>query len=179
MLVKKVDTYSDFWREIVVEDHKAFKAQVDDIRLAFHFANSLFHVADWVYVNNKAYIDSNFTFKEKSGASKAVSDEKEFANALRDMNLNFELIRGIANAAKHLQLRNPSKAHHGHAPSHAANTSVRSTGYGVGGYGVGPYGGGPRVMLEGPANNHLEFLDIAEDVMQMWQQLATQHNWTL
>lgn len=178
MLVKKIDTYADFWREIVTEDHTAFKAQIDDIRLAFHLAISLFHMADWIYINNKAYIDLNFTFRDRNGAAQPVSDQKSFANALRDMNPNFELIRGIANAAKHLQLHNPT-THHSHAPSHAANTAVHSTGWGVGGYGVGPYGGAPRVMLEGPSNNHLEFLDIAEDVFKMWQQLAASHNWNL
>ncbi len=183
MLVKKVDTYTDFWREIVEADHSAYKAQVDDIRLAFHLAISLFHVADWVYVGHKAQIDSSFTFKDKNGASQPVSDEKCFANAMRDINPHFELIRGIANASKHLGLRpqavQAAKAHHGHAPSHAANTAVHATGYGTGGYGGGPYGGTPRVMLEGPGGSLLEFLDIAEDVRQMWLQQAANHSWIL
>ncbi len=183
MLIKKIETYTDFWREIVELDYNAYKAQIDDIRLVFHLAISLFHMADWIYIGNKAQIDSSFTFKDKNGVSQPVYDEKTFANSLRDINSVFELIRGIANASKHLERRpqavQSAKAHHGYGPSHAANTAVHATGYGTGGYGVGPYGGTPRVMLEGPGGNLLEFVDIAEEVRQMWKQQATTHNWIL
>jgi hypothetical protein len=131
--------------------------------------------------SNSAYINSHFKFKDKNGSSQPVSDEKMFANALRDINPNFELIRGIANAAKHLEIRDPAKAktHHTHAPSHAANTATRTTSYGAGPYGAGPYGGTARVMLEGPGGHHLEFLDIAGDVKKLWLQQAAKHSWTL
>src|SRR5205823_9417063 len=75
-----------------------------------------------------------------------LSDGKTFANALGELHPDFDLIRGIANSAKHLVLTNPRP--HPAAPSHAANTRVQSTGFGQGGYGMRPYGGTPRVMLK-------------------------------
>ena len=121
--------------------------------------------------------------KIRTALSGRLATQKCFANAMRDINPYFELIRGIANASKHLGLRpqavQAAKAHHGHAPSRAANTAVHATGYGTGSYGGGPYGGTPRVMLEGPGGSLLEFLDIAEDVRQMWLQQAANHSWIL
>lgn len=164
---------------MVYPDLIDFRDSIDDLRRAFHLSISLFHMGDWVYWNNEPYIKSNFTFQDKNGASQNVNDEKTFANALRDINPNFELIRGIANSAKHLQIKNPTKVHHTHAPSHAANTVVQSTGYGQGDYGQGPYGGTPRVMLEGPSGSDMEFLCLAETVYQMWIDLAQEHCWEL
>ena len=88
-----------------------------DLRKAFHCAGSLFHLADWLYWGNKTYVDANFTFKDKSGATQPVTDEKPFANALRDLCSDFELIRGIANAGKIIQVK-PAK--HPGAPASAA-----------------------------------------------------------
>lgn len=103
-----------------------------------------------------------------------VSDERAFANALRDLFPEFELIRGIANSAKHLQLR--GSGGHAHSPSHAANTRVQSTGWGEGGFGMGPWGGSPRVMLEtGSTSGDLKFSDIATTVLNMRKKLAQQY----
>jgi hypothetical protein len=38
--------------------------------------------------------------------ARPVSDEKTFANALGELHYDFDLIRGIANSAKHLLLTN-------------------------------------------------------------------------
>ncbi len=178
MTVFKFTTYTDFWRGVVEPDYNQFINKIDDLRFAFHAAISLFHTADWVYVDNETYIRANYTFMGNN-KPKPVASEKDFANALRDLHPDFELIRQIANAAKHLKLKHPAKAHHTHAPSHAANTVVQSTAYGAGTYGPGPYGGTPRVMLEGPNGNDLEFSDIAGSVRQMWIDLAAEDGWTL
>ena len=104
------------------------KAQ-HDLRLAFHCAVSLFHMSDWVYEAEKATVDASFTFIDKNGVTQPVRNSKQFANALRDLEPDFELIRQIANSAKHLKLSRSSP--HPGAPTHAANTS--GTGYGEGG----------------------------------------------
>src|SRR5258708_549734 len=91
-----------FWRDIVVPDYNDFAANIADLRRAFHCAISLFHLSDWVYVAHKAYIDANFTFHDKIDVARPVSDEKTFANALGQLHPDFDLIRGIANSAKHL-----------------------------------------------------------------------------
>ncbi|SRR5579871_46446 len=177
-LIANITDCRSFWREIVVPDYNDFNAAIDDMRRAFHCAISLFHMCDWVYQTHKASIDACFTFRDRDGIARSVTDEKMFANALGDLHPDFDLIRGIANSAKHLVLTNRRRPHPA-SPSHAANTRVQITGFGEGGYGKGPYGGTPRVMLEGPAGQDREFTDLAKSTFDMWLQLSQQHNWQL
>jgi hypothetical protein len=176
-VVATITNCRSFWREIVVPDYNDFVMRIDDLRCAFHCAISLFHLSDWVYVAHKAYIDANFIFRDKDGIVRSVTDKKTFANALGDLHPDFDLIRGIANSAKHLVLTN--RRPHPAAPSHAANTRVQGTGFGEGGYGMGPYGGTPRVMLEGPSSQDREFSDLAKSTFDLWKRLSQQHNWQL
>ena len=85
---------------------------------------------------------------------------------------DFQLIRDIANAIKHMELtRDPQRI------THAANTAVQSTGYGEGRYGVGPYGGTARVRVHtGPAE-YEEFLDVAQKVLRMWENMFLTNKW--
>jgi len=177
--LQKIDTYTAYWREIVGPDMREFRQSPADLRLAFHLAISLFHMGDWVYGAHKTTIDANFTYVDSNGATKPVHDEKTFANAIRTLNSDFELIRSIANSAKHLQLKKSSKAYHTHTASHAANTVSQPTGFGQGSFGQGPYGGTQRVMLEGPGGNDLEFQSIAASVWQTWESLAQKHGWQI
>jgi hypothetical protein len=176
-VIANVSDCRAFWREIVVPDYEDFNAGIDDIRRAFHCAISLFHLGDWVYHAHKASIDATFTYRDRKGVVRPVTDEKTFANSLGELHPDFDLIRGIANSAKHLVLTNPRP--HPASPSHAANTRIQSTGYGEGAYGMGPYGGTPRVMLEGPGGQDREFTDLAKSTSDMWQRLSQQHNWQL
>jgi hypothetical protein len=103
-VIARVQDYQVFWRQIVEPDYKDFMAKIDDLRRAFHCAITLFHMSDWIYVSQKTYINANFTFKDKNGISRPVTCEKKFANAVGDLHPDFDLIRGIANSAKHLVL---------------------------------------------------------------------------
>lgn len=105
-----------------------------------------------------------------------MNDEKTFANAVRDLYPDFELIRGIANAGKHLQVR---KGQHAASPVSASNTYVTSTGVGVGGFGTGPYGGTPRVLQQGPNNQDIEMADLAQRIHDMWVDLCKTHKFPL
>jgi hypothetical protein len=105
-----------------------------------------------------------------------VKDEKTFANAVRDHHPDFELIRNIANAGKHLSIK---KGKHAASPVSAANTYVSSTGYGIGGYGMGPWGGTPRARQEGPGGADLELSDLATSVRDMWIALCAAHGFPL
>ena len=98
-VIANVTDCRSFWREIVVPDYNDFIAVIDNIRLAFHCAISLFHLCDWVYHAHKANIDANFSYRDRHGKLRPVTDEKTFANALGDLNPDFDLIRGIANSA--------------------------------------------------------------------------------
>src|SRR5258706_273986 len=100
-MVIKIDNHKKFWDEVVRPDYDEYLADIDDIRLAWHCATSFFHLADWVYHNNKAYIDANVTWVDQSGGAHRVTNATEFANAVGNACPEFELIRGIANSAKH------------------------------------------------------------------------------
>jgi hypothetical protein len=52
---QKIDDYRKYWKEIVTPDYDDFFADLDNLRKAFHCAISLFHMADWLYCDNKAY----------------------------------------------------------------------------------------------------------------------------
>ena len=172
----RIDDYKKFWNEVLLPDYEDFMSEIDNLRKEFHLAISLLHMADWLYQANKPYIDANFTFTDKNGNLQPVIDEKTFANAVRDFYPDFELIRGIANAGKHLQIR---KGNHRGAPENAANTYVTSTGFGSGSYSMGPYGGSPRVRQQGPNGQDIEMTDLAERVRDMWEKLCEKHNFPL
>jgi hypothetical protein len=172
--VQKFQSAKDYWIGMVEPDYKESQNNQGDLRAALHAAISLFHMSDWVFEDHQTTIRSTLTFNDKNGLQQAVSDSGTFANSLEQTESDFALIRGIANAAKHLALSNIRP--HPDAPSHSANTATQSLGWGEGGYGVGPYGGGPQVMLEG-ASGHLPFSEIATSVYNMWVTLKTQHGW--
>ena len=81
---QKIDDYKKYWNQVVVPDYDDFFQNLDNLRKAFHCASSLFHMADWLYWDNKAYIDANLTWLDGS-VRKPVVDEKTFANAIRDL----------------------------------------------------------------------------------------------
>ena len=92
----------------------------------------------------------------------------------------FGRVRGIANAAKHLALRDIRPVPN--APSCAADTAISTGGaggYGVasGGYGVGAlaYAGPPHVVLLGPPD--MKFSEIAKAVYTMWGKFRSDHGW--
>jgi hypothetical protein len=172
--VEKFQSANDFWVGMVEPDFQESQNNQGDLRAALHAAISLFHMSDWVFEQHQSMVRKAFTFNDKSGQPQSVKDSKTFAHSLEEIESNFALIRGIANAAKHLALKDIRP--HPDAPSHSANTASQSLGWGEGGYGVGPYGGGPQVMLEG-ANGHLHFSQIATSVYDMWVKLKNQHNW--
>ena len=121
-VVQRIQTPKEFWEGLVDPDYTAFIASPGDLRLAFHCAIALFHMADWVYVTHKGTINAAFTFVDGTGSRQAVHDEKTFATALGQAHMDFELVRGIANAAKHLDVR--SKKRHPNAANNAANVFV-------------------------------------------------------
>ena len=72
----KIDDHKKFWDEVVRPDYDEYMADVGNIRRAWHCATSLFHIADWVYHNNKTYIDANVTYTDKQGGTRRVRDER-------------------------------------------------------------------------------------------------------
>lgn len=68
-VIANVTDCRSFWREIVVPDYSDFNAAIDNMRRAFHCAISLFHLCDWVYHAHKAYIDANFSYRDRNGVA--------------------------------------------------------------------------------------------------------------
>lgn len=179
MQIKKITTYLEFKTEIVDKDFEEFVKNDGDVRAAFHCAISLFHLHDWVYRAHKAHIDATYTFL-KNGKPERVSKASEFANALSDRHADFELIRGVANSAKHLRLDGSNKSRPAppeNTPIDAANTFAQSAGWGEGKYGEMKWGGAPTVMLEGANNNHLVLSKLAASVKKMWDDLFATEKW--
>jgi hypothetical protein len=173
--VPRIDDYRVYWQEVVTPDYHDFLRQDDNLRGAFHCAISLFHMADWLYHGNSAIIDQKFTYHDRVGQTQPVRDEKTFANAIADLCSDFELIRGIANSAKHLELRaSAAPPRHPGAPTHAANSyfSIASISLFFG----RQYG---RVMLQGPAGQDRPVADLANSVYQFWQRLCQANGWPL
>lgn len=152
------------------------------LRAAFHAAIGLFHVHDWVWATHSDAIRALFTYKDRNDREHAVSSAETFANALEQQYPDFGRIRSIANAVKHLELRDVRPVDN--AARHATDTAVHVPGAGLGGYNVGNYGYGtsglsyagyPRVMLTGSSD--MEFFKVAEAVRQMWIDLRGMHAW--
>jgi hypothetical protein len=133
---------------------------------------------DWVWVAHAVIIRSSFTYVDKGGAAIAPYNAETFANALEQLNPDFGRIRGIANAAKHLTLRNVRPV--ANAPAHATETAIQiargAWGRAWGNRWGTTWGGKPRVMLTG-ASGEMEFTIIAKSVFDMWSTLCARHCW--
>lgn len=169
----KIDDCKKYWNEIVEPDYQEFRAHQGDVRIAFHCAISLFHMADWLYQEKGLHYwkSVGLQFTDRTGANVAVHDAKSFANALATIDPNFELVRNIANSAKHFSLSKPGG--HPSSPSHAANTYSRRA--------FSPAVFSPafdtkaKVMLEGPGGKDLLFLNLAKSVHETFEKFCAIH----
>ena len=171
-LVEQFQEPADFWKGMVLPDSGEYQADPGDLRKALHLAISLFHMHDWVFNFHEQVIMQSFTFVDRSGNTDVVDKSSKFANYLGVNYPDFELIRGIANAAKHLQLTSWSP--NPDTPTHSANLTSQSLGGSS--YGIGPYGGGPQIMLK-TDNADQHFSQIAKNVETMWTSLNSTHCW--
>jgi hypothetical protein len=151
--VTRIDDYQSYWRNIATPDYNHFLRNDDDLRSAFHCAISLFHMHDWVYRAHRTQIEATFTYLDQHKRPQIVRDASNFANSISDAYSDFELIRGVANSAKHLELsprrtkrspppRNPA------APTHAANSYFSLSTVTIFGYQLWETG---EIMLQMPS----------------------------
>jgi hypothetical protein len=174
-LKTKIDDCKKYWNEFVEPDYQEFLANQGQVRKAFHCAIALFHMADWIYKEKGLpYWQSvGLQFTDKTGASVVVRDDKSFANALTTINSDFELIRNIANSAKHFSLSRPGS--HPSSPSHAANTYSRQAGFDASAFDQSTYDATDEVMLEGPGGKDLLFLNLAKSVHATLESFCATH----
>ena len=171
----KIDDCKKYWNELVEPDYQEFQANQGDVRKAFHCAISLFHMADWVYkekgLNYWKSVGLHFT--DRTGAAIAVHDHKSFANALATIDPNFELVRNIANSAKHFSLSKPGS--HPSSPSHAANTYSSPAVFSPSVFSPAVFDTTAKVMLEGPGGRDLLFLNLAKSVHETFEKFCANH----
>jgi hypothetical protein len=171
----KIDDCNKYWNEIVLPDLQAFEDDQGNVRKAFHAAVSLFHMSNWVYYEKGlAYWQSiPLQYENRAGAMVTVSDDKSFPNAISTINADFELVRGVANSAKHFFITHP--ANHAAAPTHAANTYSRQAGFDVSAFDQAAFDAIDEVMLEGPGGNDLLFLKLAHSAKVTLEKFCADH----
>jgi hypothetical protein len=173
-IVQQFNDIESYWNGMVELDYADFMAAKDDLRLAFHLASTLFHVHDWIWMKQDMVIRAQFGIVHNGPLENGV---RAFSEVLARMDLDFERIRAVANAGKHLSLKKRSS--NANVGFHAANTATSSSGYGTGGYGTGNYGT-PRtyVVLEGEAGKPtVYFHNVAERIYRLWKALIVSHGW--
>jgi hypothetical protein len=175
--IPRIDNYAIYWREIVTQDYREFLRNDDDLRRAFHCAASLFHMHDWLYVTEESAIKVKYSFKDQHGVAQSIFDPGSFANVISDIHADFELIRGVANSGKHLQLtpRRNTPLRHPSMPSNAANTyfSISTVQLGPLSWTSG------EIMLAMPTPPDRSLVDIATSVYEFWQTFCTANGWLL
>lgn len=173
----RIDTCTDFKRYVVEPDLKEFLGDRGDLRKAWHCAGSLFHLHDWVYTKHKASIDAKYRYIDDDGNIKPVLRAEHFANALGQTFPNFQLIRGIANAAKHFLLKPvPSgRSNPPGMPSSASNTYVSSASFDTATFDNSSFDVS-QVKLQRDITD-IDFADLAQSVFQMWNDLFEGEKW--
>jgi hypothetical protein len=155
---QRVSTAREFFDEIVTPDFHDFLADTASLRKAFHCALSLYHLHEWVFADH--------------GSQLGDASARDFDRRLCSQSTDFQLIRDIANAAKHMVLnRDPQRL------THSANVEIQSTAFGEGAYGQGPYGGGKRARAHVGPTTYEELDAVARDVFNMWTQMFQTNGW--
>jgi hypothetical protein len=173
----RIDTYNEFKRSIVEPDFHELIADWGNLRKAWHCAGSLFHLADWVYEAHKSSIDKRFQFIDDNGQTRPVSNSKEFANSLGQTHQDFQLIRDIANAAKHFRLFAvpPGRPNPPDMPGHSANTYATVPVFDPLNFDPNAFDIG-EVKLQGKTKD-ISFATLAQSVLDMWNQLFATESW--
>ena len=166
---ERITDYRSFRAGMVEPDYQAFRRDEGDLRLGLHSALSLYHLADWVWVAHEPYSRANFQWHQSPGGAQAVTSGGHFANALADLHQDFELVRAIGNAAKHLELdpASTTRTMPSNRPSHAANTYVETT--------VRWFGSTKGVVTIQGSNRPL--LEVLTSTRTWWDALFARHGW--
>jgi hypothetical protein len=171
----KIDDCKKYWNEFVEPDYQEFQADQGNVRKAFHCAISLFHMADWIYKEKGLHYwkSVGLHFTDRTGAAIGVHDDRSFANALAIIDPNFELVRNIANSAKHFSLSKPGS--HPSSPSHAASTYSSPPVFSPSVFDPAVFDTTAKVMLEGPGGRDLLFLNLAKSVHETFEKFCAKY----
>lgn len=148
----------DFLDQVVAPNLDEFQKQFDQLRPAFNAVMAVDALAAHIF----------YWRRDEMAASGLPKNDLEYRNELAERNAEFNLVRDIAKAQKHVRLERGTPL-----LSTAVQVSAGTMGWGEGGYGEGPYGGGIQVVVtlddssrrsvEAIATSALEFLKSEMD----------------
>lgn len=149
-----------FFEDDVKPSVVAWRASPTDLRLAKHAAISLNQLADY------------FFHDFHNDAPHRVFHKKTVNRFRRELGVifpNFNLIRDVAEAHKHVELNRSDRV-----LTSTGQTTVGSLGYGEAEFGIGTYGGAPEVVIELDSRVQRHFSAAVADVEIMWESLLAE-----
>jgi hypothetical protein len=158
----KVQTAAAFKKVVVDEDYKEYKADLGNLRRAYHLALGLFHLRDWTF---SQYGD------EPNWLHKTLSDYQTY---LEGQSADFGYIRDLANAVKHAEL-DPKKR--STQMTGLANTEVSSASFQPGAFQSNAFQTRTVIVSQTSPTKNVYFEDAADAVMAMWNKLFADNGW--
>jgi hypothetical protein len=146
-----------FFQMHVKPNLDSWHAQPPDERLAMNAVVSLYHLADHFW---QAYSSCD------PGRVLDTKSASEFRGLLAKRDVNFAILRDVAEAYKHMKLDRTSRK-----LTKSNQTALGSTGFGEAGFGTGPFGGGASIVvdLDDGSKYHLSY--ITRQVKQAWDNM--------
>lgn len=166
---ERITDYREYRIGMVEPDFLAFFRSQGDLRAGLHSASSLFHLHDWVWAAHETAIRTTFQWNNVTQGPQAVTKKSQFADALADEHPDFEVVRAIANASKHLSLfaAPTNRTLPADRPSHAANTYVETS------YSWGLIKN-ERVLIQG---SDRPLIEVLSSTRTWWDALLARQGW--
>jgi hypothetical protein len=125
-------TPGEFLQTVVRPNVEEFNADYGNVRRAHNAVAAVDALAAHIYVWCKTNAPSEIA---------GLADDTHYRERLAGCSSDFRLLRDIAKAQKHVELRGQPKV------TTSAQVTARAFGYGEGGYGGGRSGGPPQVVV--------------------------------
>jgi hypothetical protein len=135
-------TPKEFLDEIVVPNIDEFKVNFSSLRHAYNAISSVDALAAHLY-----------WWLKNTGVDLKETDDSAYRKKLSDQSSDFRLLRDIAKAQKHVELKK-----HNPEISKASQVESKQLGWGDGSYGQGHFGGVQQVVVK-DNNNELHYIE--------------------
>lgn len=144
---------SEFLEKYVVPAYEEWQQSPRNLRLAMNLASSLNNLVDHFW-HSFSGTEPTRVFNQKNST--------EFRTKLNNQNINFGLIRDVADSHKHLRLGRADRK-----ITNADQVKIRKIGYGHA-YGLS-YGGGEQIVIEMDDSSTRYFSTTAREVFEYWK----------
>jgi hypothetical protein len=152
--MRKIDGARAYWNEIYNPDFNDFLLDAGNIRKAFHYCTSAYHLCEWLHRDSQSGL-----YTQHPGLRTVEGYPRPLLSQILANCSDFEYIHAIANISKHLELTNTKKTppKSPNIPTHAANTiSTVSGSFGETAFLEAPIGGDTFIEIEGTGRNLTE-----------------------